>query len=392
MNDVYILSAVRTAIGDFGGALRDIAPCALASAVTTEAIRRAGLPAESLEQCVFGHVLPTEVRDLYLSRVAALEAGMAETSRALNINRLCGSGLQAVISAAQMIQTGDIATAVAGGAESMSRAGYLLGSHRWGKRMGDDSMVDLMTGVLTDPFGHGHMGVTAETIAREWGIDRETQDRFALESHRRAARAIAEGRFESQILPIETHPRKGTRFDRDEHVRLEACEADFSGLRPAFARDGSVTAGNASGLNDGAAALVLADGATLNRRGLTPMARIVAYGHAGVDPGLMGMGPVAAVEQALARAGLGVDDLAVVESNEAFAAQACAVSRALKLPAEIVNPNGGAVALGHPIGATGAILVTKALHELQRTGGRYGLITLCIGGGQGAALIVENLG
>ncbi|MBS7663277.1 beta-ketothiolase BktB [Pseudomonas lalucatii] len=391
LNPVFILSGVRTAIGDYGGALKDLAPCDLASQVVQEAIRRSGLPAELFEQCVLGNVLHSEARDMYISRVAALNAGMAQGSRALTLNRLCGSGLQAVISAAQMIQLGDVVSAVAGGAESMSRAGYLLPSNRWGKRMGDSLLIDMLTGVLTDPFGNGHMGVTAENVGRSFGIARAEQDALALESHRRAARASAEGRFDEQILPLQTHPKKPEQlFRRDEHVREHLQLGDLAKARPVFESDGTVTAGNASSLNDGAAALTLVSGALLEQRGLTPMARIVAYGHAGVAPEIMGMGPVGAVQQALQRAQLSLADIDVVESNEAFAAQACAVSQALKIPAEKVNPNGGAIALGHPIGATGAIILIKAIYELQRTGGRYALVTMCIGGGQGIALIVER--
>jgi acetyl-CoA C-acetyltransferase len=391
INPVFILSGVRTAIGDYGGALKDLTPCELASQVVQEAIRRSNLPAERFEQCVLGNVLHSEARDMYISRVAALNAGMVQSSRALTVNRLCGSGLQAVISAAQMIQLGDVAAAVAGGAESMSRAGYLLPGHRWGKRMGDSLLVDMLTGVLTDPFGNGHMGVTAENVGRSSGISRAAQDALALESHRRAAHAIAAGHFDSQILPLQTHAKRPEQlFARDEHVREQLQLSDLEKMRPVFESAGTVTAGNASSLNDGAAALTLVSGAMLEREGLTPMARIVAYGHSGVAPEIMGMGPIGAVRQALERARLSLADIDVVESNEAFAAQACAVSQALELPAQKVNPNGGAIALGHPIGATGAIILIKAIYELQRTAGRYALVTMCIGGGQGIALIVER--
>jgi acetyl-CoA C-acetyltransferase len=392
INPVYILSGVRTAIGDYGGALKNLSPCDLASQVVAEAIGRSGVSSERFEQCVLGNVLHSEARDMYISRVAAINAGMGPGSRALTLNRLCGSGLQAVVTASQMIQLGDVSAAVAGGAESMSRAGYLLPAHRWGKRMGDSAVIDMMTGVLTDPFGNGHMGVTAENVARECDVSRSEQDAFALESHRRAAHAIAEGRFEEQILPLVTNPKRNDQlFARDEHVRPDVKLSDLEMMRPVFEREGTVTVGNASSLNDGAAALALASGAVVDREGLAPMARIVAYGNSGLAPEVMGMGPVDAVKQALERANLSLSEIDVVESNEAFASQACAVSNALELPAEKVNPNGGAIAMGHPIGATGAIILIKAMYELHRIGGRYGLITMCIGGGQGIALIIERV-
>ena len=388
---VYILSGVRTAIGDFGGALKNLSPCELASQVVAEAINRSGLSAEQYEHCVLGNVLHSEARDMYISRVAALNAGMLPGSRAFTLNRLCGSGLQSIISATQMIQLGDVNAAVAGGAESMSRAGYLLPSQRWGKRMGDAEVIDMMTGVLTDPFGHGHMGVTAENVAKEYAIDREQQDNFSVESHRRAAQAIADGHFDAQILPIATHPKKPEQvFSQDEHVRGDIQQADLASMRPVFQRDGTVTPGNASSLNDGAAALTLASGDLVDSTGLKPMARILAYGHSGIAPEIMGMGPIDAVNQALERAGLALSDIDVIESNEAFAAQACAVSSTLNLDPERVNPNGGAIALGHPIGATGSIILVKAIYELQRIQGRFALITMCIGGGQGIALIIER--
>jgi len=391
LNPVYILSATRTAIGDYGGSLSKYSPSQLATAVTREAIARSGVAASEYEQAVFGNVIHTEARDMYVSRAAAIDAGMPVHSRALTLNRLCGSGLQAIVTASQMLQLGDVATAVAGGTESMSNAGYLLPNLRWGKRMGDAQSVDMMTGVLTDPFGNGHMGITAENVAKQHGISREAQDAFALQSHQRAAAAIEKGHFDSQILPLDVNPRRpGKQFARDEHVRVDATLEDFSTLRPVFDREGSVTAGNASGLNDGAAAITLATEAVVEKLGVKPLARIVSYGHSGVAPEIMGMGPVDAVHQALERAQLSIADLDLIESNEAFAAQACAVANALDLPEERVNPNGGAVALGHPIGATGAILVVKALYELQRINGRYALITMCIGGGQGIALIIER--
>lgn len=391
MTDVMIVSAARTAIGDFGGALKDVPPTELGTIVAREAIRRAGIEADAVETVVFGNVIHTEPRDMYVSRVAAMNAGVPKEAPALTVNRLCGSGLQAVVSAAQMLMLGDASVALAGGAESMSRAGYLVPAARWGQKMGDTTFVDMMTGALHDPFGHGHMGITAENVAARHGISRDDQDAFAVESHRRAARAIADGRFRDQIVPVEVKTRKGTvAFDTDEHVRADATPEDLAKLRTVFKKDGTVTAGNASGLNDGGGAVVLATAEAAARRGLAPLGRIVAYGLAGVEPSEMGMGPVPAVRKALARAGLHAGDMDVVESNEAFAAQACAVTKVLELDPARVNPNGGAVALGHPIGATGAIILVKLLAELARTGGRYGLATMCIGGGQGIALIVER--
>lgn len=390
--NVVITSGIRTAIGDFGGALAGISPCDLGAAVAREAMLRAGVAGSDIGQTVFGHVIHTAPEDMYLSRVAAMRAGVPETVPALTLNRLCGSGLQAVVTAAEQILLGNAEIALAGGAESMSRAGHLLTTSRAGQKMGDVTATDMMAGALTDPFGNGHMGITAENVAARDQIDRTTQDAFALESHRRAARAIAEGRFAGQILPIMV--RKGREelyFHTDEHVRPDVTEADLAKLRPAFRKDGTVTAGNASGINDGAGALVLMEAETAEARGAPVLARIVAYGLGGVAPEVMGLGPVPAVRQALARAGLTVADLDVIESNEAFAAQACAVSRALGLPADRVNPNGGAVALGHPVGASGAIILIKLIHELARTGTRYGLATMCIGGGQGIAVVVERI-
>lgn len=388
---VYIVAGARTAIGTYGGTLKDVAPIDLASHVFKAAMERAGIAAETVEQCVLGNVIHTEARDMYVSRVAALQAGLAENSRALTVNRLCGSGLQAIVTATQMIQLGDISTAIAGGVEVMSRGGYLLPAHRWGQRMGEGAVVDMMSGALTDPFGIGHMGITAENIAEESAIDRATQDAFAVESHQKAQKAIEAGYFTSQITPYEIKQRKKTiTFDTDEHFRADAQLADFEKLRAVFKKDGSVTAGNASGINDGAAAVVLTNEASLPSSG-KPMARIVSYGNAGVAPRVMGMGPVEAVEQALSRANLSIADIDVIESNEAFAVQACAVSKKLDLPADKVNPNGGAIALGHPIGATGAIITVKTMYELERIGGRYGLITMCIGGGQGIAMIIERV-
>ncbi|SEK33608.1 acetyl-CoA C-acetyltransferase [Roseovarius nanhaiticus] len=389
---VVIASGVRTAIGTFGGALSGHSPCDLGAAVAAEAIARAGVEPGDVQQTVLGNVLHTQPEDMYISRVVAMRAGVPETSPALTLNRLCGSGLQAVVTAAEQIVLGNADITLAGGAESMSRAGHLLTQARHGAKMGDVRAVDMMIGGLTDPFGNGHMGVTAENIAARHGIDRAAQDAFALESHRRAAAAIAEGRFADQILPLTVKQgRNEITFDTDEHVRSDLTPERLSGLRPAFAKEGSVTAGNASGINDGAAALVLMEEGAAEGRGAKPLARIVSYGLGGVAPEIMGMGPVPATRQALARAGLRVSDLDVIESNEAFAAQACAVTAELGFDPARVNPNGGAVALGHPIGASGAIILVKLLHELQRGGGRYGLATMCIGGGQGIAVVVERM-
>jgi acetyl-CoA C-acetyltransferase len=390
--DVVILSALRTAIGDFGGALRDQPPTRLGSLVAIEAMRAAGVAPAEVGHAVFGNVIHTEPRDPYLARVIAVEAGVPVAVPALTVNRLCGSGMQAIVSAAQMILLGDAEVALAGGAESMSRAGHLLTTARWGQKMGNTAAADMLLGALTDPFGHGHMGITAENVATKHAIARDAQDALAAESHRRAAMAIAEGRFATQIVSIEIADRKGTRrFDTDEHVRAEVDAAALAELRPAFRKDGSVTAGNASGINDGAAALVLMEAGAAVQAGHRPLVRIVAYAHAGVEPSEMGMGPVPAVRRVLERAGLSVGDLDVIESNEAFAAQACAVAQQLGLPPSKTNPNGGAIALGHPVGASGAIITVKLIHELQRIGGRYGLATMCIGGGQGIAMVVERL-
>ncbi len=393
MTDVYILSAVRTAIGTFGGALKEIAPTDLAAAVTRAAVSRAGVDAAAIGHVVFGQVIATEPKDAYMSRVAAVNAGIPLETPALTVNRLCGSGLQAVLSAAQAIMLGDCDLALGGGVESMSRAPFYAPSMRWGKKMGDAQLIDAMSGALTDPFGNGIMGVTAENVAARYGIDRAMQDATALESQRRAAAAIAEGRFIEQILPIDIKVRgKAARFMVDEHVRPDTTLADLQKLPPLFKKEqGTVTAGNASGINDGAAALVVAGAKALAALKQKPLARIVAYGHAGVDPAYMGMGPVPATQLALKRAGLQVKDLDVIESNEAFAAQACAVSRELGFDPAKVNPNGSGISLGHPIGATGAIILTKLVHELRRINGRYGLVTMCIGGGQGIAAIIENM-
>jgi acetyl-CoA C-acetyltransferase len=390
--EVVIVSGVRTAIGDFGGALKDVAPTELGAQVTREAIKRAGVAPEEIGHVVFGNVIQTEPKDMYLARVCAMNGGIPKEAPALTLNRLCGSGLQAIISAAQSVKLGDADIALAGGAESMSRSGYVMPSARWGQRMGDGALIDWMVGALSDPFDKQHMGVTAERIAAKWSISRDAQDQFALESHRRAGRALAEGRFKSQILSIELKSKKGpVAFQTDEHVRPDVTIEDMQKLKTVFQKDGSVTAGNASGLNDAAAAVVLMDRGTADKKGLKPLARLVAYGHAGVDPAIMGIGPVPAVTSAMKKAGLTVADMDVIESNEAFAAQACAVAADLKFDPAKVNPNGGAVALGHPIGATGCIITIKALYELERIGGRYALVTMCIGGGQGIAGIFERV-
>ncbi|MFT7058189.1 MAG: acetyl-CoA C-acetyltransferase [Pseudorhodobacter sp.] len=391
MTDIVILSGVRTAIGSFGGALSGFAPIDLATHVTKAAMGRAGVAPAQIGQVVFGHVINTEPRDMYLSRVAAVQAGIPDTVPAMNVNRLCGSGAQAIVSATQSLMLGDTDFAIAGGAECMSRSPHILPAARWGQKMGDVSAQDMMLGALTCPFGTGHMGVTAENVAAEHGITRAAQDAFALESQNRAARAISEGRFSDQIAPLEIVTRKGTTvFATDEHPKASSLAA-LSGLRPAFQKDGTVTAGNASGINDGAAALVLARADAAERAGLKPRARILGYALAGVRPEVMGIGPVPAVQSLMARTGLKITDFDIIESNEAFAAQALAVSANLGLDAARVNPNGGAIALGHPVGATGALLTVKALYELERTGGKIALITMCIGGGQGIAIAIERL-
>jgi acetyl-CoA C-acetyltransferase len=394
MREVVIVSAVRTAIGTFGGSLKDIAPTQLAATVVREALRRAGVAADSVGHVAFGHVINTEPRDMYLSRVAAIDGGLPEGVAAMNVNRLCGSGLQAIVSAAQSILLGDTDVAIGGGAESMSRGPYVAPTSRWGARMGDAKIIDMMVGALHDPFNVIHMGVTAENVAAKFGITRGDQDALAVESHRRASAASKAGYFKDQIVPIELKSRKGTvLFDTDEHIRHDATLEDMAKLKPVFLKEnGTVTAGNASGINDAAAALVLMERKAADKAGLKPLARLVSYGHAGVDPKLMGIGPVPASRKALERAGFGIDKLDVIESNEAFAAQACAVVRELGLDPKKVNPNGSGISLGHPIGATGAIITTKALYELQRTGGRYALVTMCIGGGQGIAAVFERIG
>lgn len=390
--EVVILSAVRTAIGDYGGALKDVAPVTLAAKVVREAVMRAGVEPITVGHLVFGQVIHSEARDMYLARVAALQGGLPQSAAALTLNRVCGSGLQAMLSAAQMILSGDTEVAIAGGVESMSRAGYLLPQLRWGQRMRDSQVIDMMVGALTDPFDQVHMGVTAENIARKWNISREEQDQFSLESHRRAVAAIKQGYFKTQILSVDIPARNGSiLFDTDEHPREQVSLEKLACLSSVFQEQGTVTAGNASGINDGAAAMVLMHACAAERKNLQPLARLVAYGHAGVDPAYMGMGPVPAVKQALERAGLKLADMDVIECNEAFAVQACAVMRELDLDPAKTNPNGGAVAFGHPVGATGSILAVKAIYELHRTGGHYALVTLCIGGGQGIAAIFERL-
>jgi len=390
-DDIVILSGARTAIGTFGGSLAAMAPIDIATVAAKAALTRAGVAPERIGHVAFGHVINTEPRDMYLSRVAAMQAGIPETTPAMNVNRLCGSGVQAIVSCVQSLLLQDADFALAGGAENMSRSPYVLQAARWGQKMGDTRALDMMTGALTCPFGTGHMGVTAENVACEHEVGRAEQDAFALESQKRAAHAIAEGRFREQIAPVDITTRKGTVvFDTDEHPKATSLEA-LSGLKAVFQKDGTVTAGNASGINDGAGALVLARADAAAKAGLTPRAKVIGYAHAGVRPEVMGIGPVPAVEALLARTGLSVGDFDVIESNEAFAAQALAVSKVLGFDAARVNPNGGAIALGHPVGATGAIITVKALYELERIGGRRALITMCIGGGQGIALAIESL-
>ena len=387
-----ILGGMRTAIGDFGGALKDVAPTDLGAHVINAVIKKVGVLPEDIEQVVLGNVVHTAPEDMYISRVCAVKAGIPVSSPALTVNRLCGSGIQAIVSAAQSILLGDQNVAVAGGVESMSRSGYLLPSVRWGQKMGNAELIDMLTMGLTDPFGNGHMGVTAENVASEYNISRKTQDEYAFESHKRAATAIDKGYFHDQIAPYTVkRKREDYEFKVDEHVRANIAYSDMEKLRPVFKKDGTVTAGNASGMNDGAGALLLMSESEAGKRDLAPLARVVSYGFSGVEPSLMGIGPVGAVREALKKAELTADDMDVVESNEAFASQACAVSSLLNLDPEKVNPNGGAIAFGHPIGASGAIITIKLLHELTRIRGRYGLATMCIGGGQGIALIIERV-
>jgi acetyl-CoA C-acetyltransferase len=393
MEDVYVISAVRTPIGKYGGGLASVPPCDLAAKVVREAVSRAGVSADDVGHVMFGHVVHTDVRDMYISRVAAVNGGLNIETPAMTVNRLCGSGMQAIVSAAQAIMLGDCAVAVAGGAESMSRVPYWLPAMRWGQRMSDGVALDPLTGALSDPFDGCHMGVTAENVATDYHVSREDQDALATESHRRAAAAAAAGYFKEQILPVEVPGKRGkvTIVDSDEHIRADVSLDDMAKLRPAFAKDGTVTAGNASGMNDAAAAVVLASESFVTGNGLTPLGRLVGYSHAGVEPRIMGMGPVPATRKVLDRTGLKVDEIDVFEVNEAFAAQALAVVRELDLPSDRTNPNGSGISLGHPVGASGAILVVKSLYELKRTGGRYALNTMCIGGGQGIATIFERV-
>ncbi len=390
MNNVYIMSANRSAIGGFGGTLKNHCPVDLGTLVAKEAIARSGYEANEVEHAVFGNVIHTEPRDMYVSRVIALQAGMDKASAALTVNRLCGSGLQAIVSASQILMLGDASVAIAGGVEVMSNGAHIVQGFRWGSRMGDGQVHDMMLGALHDPFGHGHMGITAENISSRYQISREMQDEFALTSQKRAHEAIENGNFKDQILPIEIKTRKGIQiFEIDEHPKPETSMETLTGLKTAFKKDGVVTAGNASGINDGASALVLAN--EEKAKSGKPLARVVSYGFGGVDPDEMGMGPVPASKMALDKAQLTVSDLDLIESNEAFAAQACAVNKQLGLNPEIVNVNGGAIALGHPVGATGAIIMTKLVYELRKRKGKYGLATMCIGGGQGIAVIIEAL-
>lgn len=390
--EVVVLSAVRSAVGGFGGSLKDMEPGDLGGLVIKEAIARAGLEGSQVTFATVGNVIPTEARYAYISRLATIQGGMNMDSTVFNVNRLCGSAMQAIVSSAQAIMLGDAEFALGGGVEVMSRGGYLLPAMRSGARMGDAKAIDMMVSVLTDPFGVGHMGITAENLATKWGISREDQDAFALVSQERAAKAIAEGRFKDQIVPITFETRKGpVVFDTDEHPRMATME-QLAKMKPAFKKDGgTVTAGNASGINDGAAFLVLADAAKAASSGLKPMARLVAYAISGVPNDVMGEGPIPSTKLALKKAGLTLDQMDVIESNEAFAAQSLAVCKGLDLDPAKANPNGGAIALGHPVGATGGVIVTKALHELQRIGGRYALATMCIGGGQGITTIYERI-
>jgi acetyl-CoA C-acetyltransferase len=392
MREVFITAAARTAIGDFGGGLKDVPPIDLGATVVKAVLERSGVDGQQVGHLAFGHVVHTEARDMYLSRVVAINGGLPHSSAAFNVNRLCGSGLQAIISSAQSIMLGDTEMAIGGGAECMSRGGYLSQTQRFGARMGDTTITDMMVGALTDPFGRMHMGITAENVAAQFGISRADQDALALESHRRAAQAQDNGIFNDQIVPVVIKTRKGeVEFKVDEHPRRDVTAENLASLRAVFIKEnGTVTAGNASGINDGAAAVMLMSGEALKSSGAKPMARLVAYAHAGVDPKIMGIGPVPATQAVLKRAGLTIDQMDVIEANEAFAAQACAVAKELKLDSARLNPNGSGISLGHPIGATGAIITTKAIYELHRTGGRYALVTMCIGGGQGIAAIFER--
>jgi acetyl-CoA C-acetyltransferase len=393
IQDVFIVSAVRTAIGDFGGALKDVPPAELGRTVAVEAISRSGLTPADVQHVIMGQVIQSEPKDAYLARVVGISAGVPVEAPALTLNRLCGSGVQAIISATQTLALGEADVALAGGAESMSSSPHVMKAARWGTRMGNVTMLDAMLETLADPFDGTHMGVTGENVAEKYQITREAQDALAVQGHKRAAAAIAEGRFKDQIVPVEIRTRKGVvTFDTDEHVRPDASIEEMARLKPAFRKEGgTVTAANASGINDGAAAVVLATRKAIDEKGLKPLAKILGWGHAGVAPEIMGVGPIKAVPIALARAGLTLADIDVIEANEAFAAQACAVANTLGFDPDKLNPNGSGIALGHPVGATGAILTVKTVYELKRTGGRYGLITMCIGGGQGIALVIENV-
>jgi len=391
MQDIFILSGARTAVGTFGGSLAKFRPADLGTIVIKEALERAGVSPSAIAQTAMGMVIPTQPADAYVSRVASVNAGIPVESTAMNVNRLCGSGLQAIVSVAQAVKLGECDFAIGAGAEVMSHAPHMTNGARSGTKLGDLTLQDGMLGALHDPFDNFHMGITAENVAEKLSISREEQDRVAVESHQRAANAIEQGYFKDQIVPVEIKSRKGvTHFDTDEHVRADASLEAMASLRPVFKKDGTVTAGNASGINDGAAAVVLASGRAVEEQGLKPMAKILGWGHAGVEPEVMGLGPVHAVPVALERAGVSLDDIDVIESNEAFAAQACGVAQQLGFDPAKTNPNGSGVSLGHPVGATGAILTVKCMYELKRTGGRLGLITMCIGGGQGIALVIEN--
>lgn len=390
--EIFVVATARTAIGTFGGALKDVPNTQLATTAVKAALERSGVAPDAIGHVVIGNVIPTDPKDAYLSRVAAIDAGIPIETPAFNVNRLCGSGLQAIVSAAQAIAQGDCEIAIGGGSESMSRGPYIDTSARYGARMGDATLVDYMLGILHDPWEKIHMGITAENVAERFKISRKQQDELAVLSQIRAAAAIAAGRFKEQIVPVEIKTRRGVLlFDTDEHVRGDTTVESLAAMKPAFKKDGLVTAGNASGINDGAAAVVLAEGNRVNALGLKPLARLVGYAHAGVEPAYMGIGPIPATRKVLARTGLKVQDLDVIESNEAFAAQACAVIQELGFDPDKVNPNGSGISLGHPVGATGAIITTKAIAELHRIGGRYALVTLCIGGGQGIAAIFERV-
>lgn len=390
MTDIFILAAKRSAIGSYGGSLKDTAPIDLAIPVAQAAIEQSGLPATAIDHAVYGHVMHTEPRDMYSPRCISIGAGLSDTAPAFQVNRLCGSGLQAVVSGIQLIQLGDAEAVLAGGVEVMSRGPYILPTQRWGARMGDSGVIDMMLGALHDPFGIGHMGITAENVAQDYDISRSSMDDFSAESQARASAAQSAGYFKDQIVPLTLKQgRKDIKFDSDEFIRGETTVESLANLRPAFAKDGLVTAGNSSGINDGTASIVLANSDSMTTHNAVPLARIVSYGFGGVPSRIMGMGPVPASKMAIERAGLTIDDLTVVESNEAFAAQACAVSKQLGLDPAIVNPNGGAIALGHPVGATGAIIMTKLVHELRRRDERYGMATMCIGGGQGISVIID---